>query len=388
MADGGRSRSGSRRQGGAAAPAGEDFPIRNYDDLPALAILEQLARLTPAQLIQVEHRERQGARRPTILLRLAHLMAESSDAKRRPDTVGGGRVGRSGVPATGHAETDRRDGISAERPGVAQPDARRPAHPSNPAAEDPTTPAWSSPGSSPAGTAHGARDGSPSAAEDEEDDWQTPWIASPPSTAGAPERHDSVGGRATAGPQDQELRTRYVPPLGPSLARDRLEHEPVPGDSAEDDWRPPNAERRPPSRMAYNPPNAPHDRPMPIHGVVANIRERSRWVPYISFEGGFATPSQAPVLRFLVNRYDDAGNSLSPIAVEVRWYRHEPLLAGDEVEVTGKYNKGILRADKVVVKGKDITLDGTMFVWMKILYPIFVALMASALVILIWIILG
>jgi hypothetical protein len=54
------------------------------------------------------------------------------------------------------------------------------------------------------------------------------------------------------------------------------------------------------------------------------------------------------LLTFRVERYDSAGNRMHPVAVELRAGRSGRVSEGDEVEVTGKWSKGTVKADKIV----------------------------------------
>jgi len=52
-------------------------------------------------------------------------------------------------------------------------------------------------------------------------------------------------------------------------------------------------------------------------------------------------------LVFRIDRYDRAGNRLSPVAVEMQARRAGRVTDGDEVEVSGRWSRGTLRADRI-----------------------------------------
>src|SRR5437016_4446953 len=52
-------------------------------------------------------------------------------------------------------------------------------------------------------------------------------------------------------------------------------------------------------------------------------------------------------LTFRIDRYDLGGNRLTPVPVEMRRYRGGVITDGDEVEVTGKWSRGTLRATRI-----------------------------------------
>jgi FHA domain len=54
------------------------------------------------------------------------------------------------------------------------------------------------------------------------------------------------------------------------------------------------------------------------------------------------------ILALRVDRYDDTGNRLQPVAVEFHGYTGGQISDGEEVEVTGKWSSGTLRASKIV----------------------------------------
>jgi hypothetical protein len=53
-------------------------------------------------------------------------------------------------------------------------------------------------------------------------------------------------------------------------------------------------------------------------------------------------------LAFRVDRYDESGNRLAPVAVEVPFFGRGQVGEGEEVEVSGKWHRGTLRANKVM----------------------------------------
>lgn len=56
---------------------------------------------------------------------------------------------------------------------------------------------------------------------------------------------------------------------------------------------------------------------------------------------------QQEKLTFRVDRYDAAGNRLSPVSVEMRRHRGGLVTDGDEVEVVGKWSRGTMRATRI-----------------------------------------
>jgi PASTA domain len=52
-------------------------------------------------------------------------------------------------------------------------------------------------------------------------------------------------------------------------------------------------------------------------------------------------------LTFRIDRYDVGGNRLTPVPVEMRRYRGGIVTDGDEVEVTGRWSRGTLRATRI-----------------------------------------
>lgn len=57
--------------------------------------------------------------------------------------------------------------------------------------------------------------------------------------------------------------------------------------------------------------------------------------------------NQYNVLSFRVERYDSSGNRLAPVGVEFLRYRSGLIGDGEEVEVTGRWSSGTLRAEKI-----------------------------------------
>lgn len=60
------------------------------------------------------------------------------------------------------------------------------------------------------------------------------------------------------------------------------------------------------------------------------------------------TPQARVVLSFRVDSYDESGVRLDSVAVELRNYRSGRVGDGEEVDVTGKWDHGTLRADKII----------------------------------------
>jgi hypothetical protein len=70
-----------------------------------------------------------------------------------------------------------------------------------------------------------------------------------------------------------------------------------------------------------------------VRGVARNVQRQTR--------------DQTKVLLFRIERYDPSGNRLDPVGVEFHHYRAGGLNDGEEVEVTGSWKRGTLRAQKV-----------------------------------------
>jgi hypothetical protein len=64
------------------------------------------------------------------------------------------------------------------------------------------------------------------------------------------------------------------------------------------------------------------------------------------------------ILAFRVDRYDRSGNRIDPVAVELRGYRSGQVNEGEEVEVSGKWSHGTLRANKVVNLSTNAEVEG------------------------------
>jgi FHA domain len=60
------------------------------------------------------------------------------------------------------------------------------------------------------------------------------------------------------------------------------------------------------------------------------------------------TQDDRELLAFRVDSYDESGNRLAPVAVELMDYQGGAIGEGDEVEVSGRWTRGTLRATKVV----------------------------------------
>ncbi len=68
---------------------------------------------------------------------------------------------------------------------------------------------------------------------------------------------------------------------------------------------------------------------------------------------------QQEKLIFRVDRYDVAGNRLTPVPVEMRRYRGGLVTDGDEVEVVGRWSRGTLRASRIT----NLTTDSEVRSW-------------------------
>ncbi len=73
----------------------------------------------------------------------------------------------------------------------------------------------------------------------------------------------------------------------------------------------------------------------------ARVRGEARDIQHRQADNGRA-------LTFRIERYDSAGNRLSPIAVELRAHREGQVGEGEQVEVVGKWSRGTLRAKRLV----------------------------------------
>lgn len=58
--------------------------------------------------------------------------------------------------------------------------------------------------------------------------------------------------------------------------------------------------------------------------------------------------NQPSVLNFRVDRFDASGNRIEPVAVELNYYRSGQISDGDEVEVSGTWSDGAVKASKIV----------------------------------------
>ena len=91
----------------------------------------------------------------------------------------------------------------------------------------------------------------------------------------------------------------------------------------------------PPSPPISAPGTAPRKRGRGVvRGVARNIQTRKG-------------QDDREILALRVDRFDDSGNRLTPVAVEYRGYTGGQVSDGEEVEATGRWKHGTLRADKV-----------------------------------------
>lgn len=93
------------------------------------------------------------------------------------------------------------------------------------------------------------------------------------------------------------------------------------------------------------------------------IRGWARRVQLRSVPGSGGNGPAREILLFRVEHYDDAGNRRPPIPVEVRSSMHThhisgQLNEGDEVQLTGDYRKGTLRAESVLNISTGAQIDG------------------------------
>jgi pSer/pThr/pTyr-binding forkhead associated (FHA) protein len=106
---------------------------------------------------------------------------------------------------------------------------------------------------------------------------------------------------------------------------------------------------RPPPRQAAPPSPAPVA-PVPVsdpagaprkqgrgqvRGVARNVQTRR-------------TQDEQEILTLRVDRYDESGTRLTPVAVEYRGYTGGQISDGEEVEAHGRWSSGTLRADKIL----------------------------------------
>jgi FHA domain len=118
-----------------------------------------------------------------------------------------------------------------------------------------------------------------------------------------------------------------------------------------EEWRPSAASPAPPQRdirtpEAPPPPSrgreeVPAPPPMGQKHGRARVRGVARGVQVRR------TENDRNVLAFRVDRYDESGNRLAPVAVEVPFFGRGQVGEGEEVEVSGKWHRGTLRANKV-----------------------------------------
>lgn len=72
-----------------------------------------------------------------------------------------------------------------------------------------------------------------------------------------------------------------------------------------------------------------------VRGVARNVQTRR-------------TQDEREILALRVDRYDAAGNRLVPVAVEYHGYTGGQIGEGEEVEATGRWKRGTLRAARIV----------------------------------------
>jgi hypothetical protein len=72
-----------------------------------------------------------------------------------------------------------------------------------------------------------------------------------------------------------------------------------------------------------------------VRGVARNIQTRR-------------TQDEQEILALRVDRYDESGNRLTPVAVEYRGYTGGQISDGEEVEAHGRWSSGTLRANKIL----------------------------------------
>ena len=124
---------------------------------------------------------------------------------------------------------------------------------------------------------------------------------------------------------------------GPEHKRDSPEYlelsEEWSGDSGESAEAEAPVEPEPTRRAARAAP--PPDRPRKVRGIARGVNVRD-------------DVSEQQHLTFRIDRYDDEGNRLAPVPVELRRYRGGIVTEGDEVEVSGRWAHGTLIATRVV----------------------------------------
>jgi hypothetical protein len=67
---------------------------------------------------------------------------------------------------------------------------------------------------------------------------------------------------------------------------------------------------------------------------------------------------QRDILAFRVDRYDDSGNRIAPVAVEMVGYRSGQINEGEEVEVSGRFKHGTLRVRSLVNLSTNASVRG------------------------------
>src|SRR5215813_6113443 len=84
------------------------------------------------------------------------------------------------------------------------------------------------------------------------------------------------------------------------------------------------------------PPPEPPPRSSLIRGEARNVQLRSRTGP----SSGKYTPGTKDILTFRVDRFDETGNSLQPIPVEMTGEIKGVLNEGDKIEIDAKWQPG------------------------------------------------
>lgn len=131
--------------------------------------------------------------------------------------------------------------------------------------------------------------------------------------------------------------------------------DPTPPLTSRPDRRPAAAPAKPSAAAAPATPSAaaaPAEAPLArnrgsghVRGVARNVQVRR-------------TGQESDVLAFRVDRYDQSGNRLAAVAVELLGYRGGHLGDGEEVEVTGRWSRGTLRAKKIINVSTNAELSG------------------------------
>jgi hypothetical protein len=112
-------------------------------------------------------------------------------------------------------------------------------------------------------------------------------------------------------------------------------------DTGDTGWQPP------PGPAPAQPPGPPSGGPS--YGGPGRILGEARGVQARSEQDPLVSQRQLTVVSFRVERYDEAGNRLAPVAVQMRGQTFEGAVSeGDWVEVTGgKVRDGTVQVDRV-----------------------------------------